>query len=180
MSIVPLYSQPVTFTNAIHLYPLPKPNWATNFTGLPIPKLSDLPKDPSFLKFYLEFYEHQLLEASQDPCRWKYDPKNFEYIRKFIGICENAPSLQTFTHGIPIRTPYIIPPIDQFDCKTSSPEDNILHIHDLLSDTAAGKVAGPFKIKRNTTHVIVCPKPGIYFKVPFVISLRFCTLKMKI
>jgi len=68
---------------------------------------------------------------------------------------------------------------DMHDCKSSNLEDNILHMHDLLSDTASGKVAGPFKISENVDHVITCPRAGIYYKVPLIITPRFCTIKTK-
>ena len=144
-----------------------------------MPRLGDLPSDIDFLKFYMKFYETELSKAALNPARWRYDDKDFDYIRKFISINPNAPSIETYTHGIPVKI--LDKPNDRFkyDCKTQHYEDNILHLHDLLSDTAAGRLAGPFKVPDHVDHVIIAPKIGLYYKVPLIITPRHCTVKMK-
>ena len=65
----PSPSHTVNFDSAILLYPLERPTWARNYTGLPIPRLGDLPTDVNFLKFYMKFYETELSKAAQQPAR---------------------------------------------------------------------------------------------------------------
>ena len=54
-----------------------------------------------------------------------------------------------------------------------------MHLHDLFSDTATGKLAGPFKVPDHVDHVIITLKVGLYYKVPLIITHGHCTVKMK-
>ena len=96
-----------------------------------------------------------------------------------VPMTSPSPTVRIFTHGITIKNPGYSNSRKAHDCKSDKIVDNILHISDLLNDTALCRVAGPFKIGPNVDHVIVSPHEGKYIKVPLFYHSRFCTVKSK-
>ena len=84
-----------------------------------------------------------------------------------------------FEHGIPINSPGYSNDPSEYDCKTNDLEENSLHLHDLLSDTAKGRVAGPFKREKGVRYVAVFTPTGNVYKVPLFFAMRRCTHKGK-
>ena len=113
--------------------------------------------------------------------RWRYDNKDFVKIREFLNIPGRPPlvSMTTFEHGIPLNSPGYYNNPDDYDCKTDEIEDNCLILHDLLADTAKGKVAGPFRRTPGTHYTMVSCPTGNMYKVPLFFANRFCTHKSK-
>ena len=167
--------------DSILLYPSPQPGWCSEFFDLPMPKLGDLPKDPELLNTYSHFYHSWLDYASLNPSRWRYDCKDFVRLRKFLTLPGRSPlkSLKIFTHGVKVGNPGYFNDSRDFDCKSDSIEDNILHIHDLMNDVKTGKVAGPFPLQPGQNFVKVFVRKDKFYKVPLFFANRFCTYKTK-
>ena len=166
--------------DSLFMYRQPQPKWVHEFEDLPLPKLGDLPDDPSFQQFYFNYYTAALEKASRNPSTWRYDSKDFIKLRDFLHLPGKSLDCERhFCHGIPVSGPDLPNNPKDFDCMSDCIEDNIWHMHDLLNDIVLGKVAGPFPLEEEIDHVIKCIRPGKYYKTPLVFAHRSCKPKLK-
>ena len=84
-----------------------------------------------------------------------------------------------FEHGIEVRGPAIGNSQLSFNSKTGDIESDCYHIADLMKDTCAGKLAGPFKISDEIKQVCIhITESKCYFN-PLVLCKRHCVRKDK-